>query len=122
MQTNPRVVRQIIPPNIKEINSMAKNSIKTLVNRIKRGKNSDLLRYTFSAWSQNIKLLKVERQLKDARDRAASQQPQEKVLIKQQLEVYDGTKDVWNSVRTQLVEWAFQLYSQCNSYMDPHKQ
>lgn len=81
----------------------------------------DFLRLSFTAWShftQLSKLLKANAQ----KPVPVSEEVKEKVIIKQRLEVYDGTMEVWATVRQQIVAWVESIYSRCNSYLDPSKK
>lgn len=98
---------------------MAKDRIKAMVGRSGRMRKEGTKKSVFQVWKLMCQLAKAYKQI-DQKD--GNRLQPEKIIIKQQLEVYDGTMDVWTSMRRQVVDWAYSLYCQCNNYLDPSKQ
>ena len=122
LQAHPRVVRQVIAPSQKEIASLAKSKITKLSSRIRNIWKQDYLRLSFTAWSHFTQLCKAKRVLAQQKSSPPRTEESEKVIIKQRLEVYDGTMEVWNTVRGQIVSWIENLYIRCNGYLDSNKK
>lgn len=67
----------------------------------------------FTIWSYFAKLQRTNKLL-DQATAGGRRQSGEKVIVKQKLEVYDGTFDVWTSIRKSLVNWAFEIFLASN--------
>jgi hypothetical protein len=103
-------------PEITEaaVNELAKAKLKAY---LKRNGTSDRLekkRWLFTAWTYFSRYQKARKTLHYVLQQADTAKQGEKVMVNQKLEVYDGTFDVWTSIRKALVDWAFTIFQASN--------
>lgn len=122
MQAHSKTVKQIITPTEKELAAYARTKITRLSARLRKIWKKDNQRLAFTAWSYFAQLSKLKRTQGQRPVAPVRDSVSEKVIIRQRLEVYDGTLEVWTTTRKQIVAWLESIFARCNSHLDPSKQ
>ena len=122
LQSKPRIVREVIGPTEKEISILAKSKINKLTKRLNSNLKKDSLCIAFAAWVNFSQLSKLRRATNKQEIGLQDKGDHERVYIKQTLEVYDGTMNVYTALRKQIVQWTCSVYAGCNSHLDPDKK
>ena len=119
LRATPKVLEKYIEPDPKQVAALAKLQVDSFMKKQRRAANLEKLRLTLLAWHYFAKARKLNRALLTQHAPAA---PNDRVLIRQKLEVVDGTLQVWQSVRAALVGWVYTIFLSSNHHLNQKKK
>lgn len=119
LKANPQKIIQHIPPQPKEISRLARQKITRLTKRANAASSDAIKRLSLAALHYYARARRLARQQQTIVETKTKEG--EKVIIKQQLEVVDGTFEVWASIRRSLVAWVYEIFLRSNHHLNQKK-
>lgn len=134
LKANPQVVKELVRPDPKEIQGLIKKRLKQVNTPLKKHYNLMKKRLMFTTLCYYTKWRKADRKVAELLSQKMSQKgtasehlyiedkTNEKVVIKQQLEVFDGTMEVYTSIRRSIVIWIYEIFLKSNHHLNQKKK
>lgn len=96
-----------------QLNRLVKTRLTTYLKQQTTRSEKEKKRWLFTAWTYFTRYSSLKKQYSKLLLEKQTG-PGEKIVVKQKLEVFDGTFDVWTSIRKSLVNWAYELFLASN--------
>ena len=88
--------------------------------KLKDETNRERKRLALLAWYYYSKAKRLNRDMMKGQNSVPKQA--EKIIVKQKLEVVDGTVQVWSSVRGAIVGWIYSIFLTSNHHLNQKKK
>lgn len=118
LKATPKVLEKFIEPDPKQLSALAKLQVDSYIKRHRKTSRREHQRLVLLAWHYFSKARKLHRALLTQQAPAG---PIDRVLIRQKLEVVDGTLQVWQSIRAAIVSWVYSIFLSSNHHLNQKK-